>query len=564
MHKVEMADLLLSIVKESILGILALDNTGKVVISNDKALKILNISQPSKTLEGDFLFKYIHHLPQLMDWIADYQVSATQAGVPDIQKQLLIESRVFRLKISQFMSGFLLSFEDVTKSETQKKLLSKTSEKLAALKEQWLDVDFLTKIPNRYHFLSQAEQLINHLSNQESLCLFIFDLTGIDKINDTLGHDAGDQMLCFFSQQLKKVSYTHADLYARLGGDKFCLLHKFTQDSDWIYSEFEEELRRELSISLHIESFEAAISYTSGASLYPLHAKNINDLFKYADIALKQSKTKGQASLYSEQMQTLSRFHLKLNHEIKQAKTLDQFVLYLQPKLDLKTNKITAAEGLIRWQHPEFGLLLPKDFMPMVEQSGIVHDFFLKTLDLAIAHIINLNRQIQVAINLSSKNLYATQLADEVATRLHANNIPPDRLCIELTETAIMANDTQVLTSLDKLQSLGISLALDDFGTGYSSLSHIKSLPINHIKIDRSFVSQMTTSTKDRMIIQSTIELAKNLGLEVTIEGVETRNQLNIVRKMHADFIQGYHLAKAEPLDIIEKFIQQHNNQADS
>jgi diguanylate cyclase (GGDEF)-like protein len=561
MHKVEMADLLLSIVQESILGIVARDNAGKVVISNDKALKTLGIPHPPQKLSGDFFFKYIHHLPQLMDWIADYQVSATQAGIPDIQKQLLIESQVFKLKISQFMSGFLLIFEDLTKSETQKKLLSKTSEELATLKEQWLDVDFLTKIPNRYHFLSRAEQLINHLSRQENLCLFIFDIAGIDKINDTIGHDAGDQMLCFFSQQLKKISYNTSDLYARLGGDKFCLLHKFTEDGNWEYNEFSENLRRELSITLQIENFEASISYTSGASLYPAHAKNISDLFKCADIALKQSKTKGHACLYSEDMQSLSRFHLKLNHEINQKKTLNQFVLYLQPQLDLNSNKITAVEGLIRWQHPEFGLLYPKDFISMLEQSDIIHDFFLTSLDIAIEHILKLNKTIQVALNLSSKNLYNPELVDKIRSRLSKSNLPSHLLCIELTETAIMANDSQALETLERLKQLGIKLALDDFGTGYSSLSHIKSLPINHIKIDRSFVKHMTTSSKDRMIVQSTIELAKNLGLSVTAEGVETQDQMAMIRKMEADYIQGYYVARAAPIEDIEKFIHRHNNQ---
>lgn len=252
---------------------------------------------------------------------------------------------------------------------------------------------------------------------------------------------------------------------------------------------------------------------------------------------------------------TMSHQALKLLQDAERALGNNEFVLFLQPTLNLKENRITTCEALVRWHHPEHGLMLPSDFLPLIERSELIHELVFVTLDLAMQHIVALDRRIRVAVNLSPENLFTPGLIPELEVLFDRYQVSPGLVCLELTETAMIETDEATRSILGRLQGMGIVVSLDDYGTGFSSLSHIRSLPISQIKIDRSFIKNIPSSEKDKMIVRSIMELAENLGLEVVIEGVESEAHWRILRVMGCDMMQGYYIARPQSIEDVRAFI---------
>ncbi len=549
MHKVEMADLLLAIVQKSPIGIVILDHKGKVIVCNENAASTLNIPINANQLTGLFLEDAIPGSSNMKHWIAQ-PYGANDTLYIDTAKKIMR---------SVFMSGYIMmieTFPDAVHANTDNiPTVTKTQSTLE-------NIDTLTGIPNRLYFAQLSEKRLIDLPASSSTRLIIIDLKGLDQVNAALGHDAGDELLRYASLQLKTFCESQDNLYARIGGDKFCILNTHVTAMEWPFKQYTAQLQQALSHPTTIAGFTISAACSIGIAIDTTREKTISELLKLANIACHRSKIVGYPVIFEESLRSLSHQQLKLTNDLKNALKNNEFTLYLQPSLDLNLDKITACEALLRWDHPELGILLPHDFIPILEQSELVHEALFHFLEIVMSHICTLGKTIQVAVNFSPKNLCAPNLINKITTLMRRYAISPNLLCVELTETAMMTADDSAQKTLAQLRSLGVKISLDDYGTGYSTLSRIMSLPIDQIKIDRSFVSNMRFSPKDKMIISSTIELAKNLDLEVVLEGVEYKQQIDMLRSLGADIIQGYYLSTPQPIEKIKAFIEQYNGES--
>ncbi len=301
-----------------------------------------------------------------------------------------------------------------------------------------------------------------------------------------------------------------------------------------------------------VDNCNFSVGISIGIAQCPTHGKDPDTLMRHADIAMYASKNNDQGvTFYEEAIDNNSIKMLTLIDELKKAILTDELELLYQPKIDLRHNKLIGAEALIRWQHPEHGQIFPDQFIPRAEQSGLINDLPHWDLRTAIRQLGEWHEKqlvISVSVNLSAKNLLDPELVPALKRQLELHKVTPNRLYLEITETTIMSDPARSIIVLQELYDIGVKISIDDFGTGYSSLSYLKKLPADEIKIDRSFVMDMEHDVNDAIIVQSTIDLAHNMGLQVVAEGVESEAILDALRKHGCDLAQGYHIAR--PLKI--------------
>ncbi len=426
--------------------------------------------------------------------------------------------------------------------------------------------DTLTGLPNRNLFKDRLDQALSRSTRSgHHTGLLFLDLDRFKEVNDALGHRQGDELIKLIAHRLVSA-VRDADSVARLGGDEFAIIVPDVSNSSTLVvvaERFTELLREPFEINDITVNVEASI----GVALYPDHGEDADTLMQHADIAMYAAKDGGlDYAFYSAESDSNSPVKLALAGELRRAlDNDDELVMYYHPLVDLHTGDVTGVEALIRWNHPTRGFVYPDDFIPLAEQSGLIRPLTLKALDLSLAQCRRWHDQgldLRVAVNLSARNLREPDLPDRVAALLRRHGVPASHLELEVTESGLLSDPDYANTLLCRLSALGIHLALDDFGTGYSSLSYLKNLPVNQLKIDRSFVNNMSEDATDAMIVRSVIDLAHNLGLNVTAEGVETLNQLDHLANLSCDTIQGYHLTKPLPADEIASWVNGYNDQA--
>ena len=436
--------------------------------------------------------------------------------------------------------------------------------------------DQLTSLPNRALFLDRLKQMILlSQRNGEKLGIMLLDLDGFKEVNDTLGHQVGDQVLQQIAARLKlgiRASSTIARVIgedakdgrdskkikisgttlARLGGDEFAILLPNLIDVDGATS-VARRVTELLEPHTEVEGNAIVVAGTLGIAMYPEHGEDAEALLRRADIALYVAKhIHNDFSVYDPVYDTHSVKQLALKAELRTAIEGDQMVLHYQPKLNYKTGCITSVEALVRWQHAERGMIPPDLFIPISEQRGLIGPLTEWVIKKALWQLNQWQRKdifLQVAVNLSSRVLYDLSLPNKIERMLIRANVPPSSLILEITEDATMVDPKRALDIMNRLNDMGLSLSIDDFGTGYSSLGYLKRLPVEEIKIDRSFVMDMEESDNDAKIVRATIDLAHNLGLQVVAEGVETENCLNILKALKCDYAQGYYLSRPIPPD---------------
>ncbi len=423
--------------------------------------------------------------------------------------------------------------------------------------------DTLTGLPNRNLFKDRLEQALarSARSGHQTGLLFL-DLDRFKEVNDALGHKQGDELIKLIAKRLT-TAVRDADSVARLGGDEFAIIVPDVNNSSTLIAvaeRFTELLREPFEINNVTVNVEASI----GVTLYPEHGEDADSLMQHADIAMYAAKDGGlDYAFYSAEHDSNSPIKLALAGELRRALDNDnELEMHYHPLVDLHTGDVTGVEALIRWNHPTRGFIFPDDFIPLAEQSGLIRPLTLKALDIALAQCRKWHDQgldLRVAVNLSARNLRESDLPDRVAALLRRHGVPASHLELEVTESGLLADPEYANTLLHQLSDLGIHLALDDFGTGYSSLSYLKNLPVNQLKIDRSFVNNMNNDATDAMIVRSVIDLAHNLGLKVTAEGVETETQLDHLNSLSCDTIQGYHLTKPLPASLIAEWVTGYN-----
>jgi diguanylate cyclase (GGDEF)-like protein len=379
--------------------------------------------------------------------------------------------------------------------------------------------------------------------------LLLIDLDHFKDINDTLGHHSGDTILCAIAARLARA-VSGTDVVARLGGDEFAVVLRGLRRP----ADAEKVASRVLAVLAEVVEYEGlhlAVGGSIGIACYPQDGTNPEDLLRLADTALYQAKEqRGSVSRYRSDRDDNSVGRITLIAELREAISARQFVLHYQAQVDLASNRVVGAEALARWRHPLRGLLAPDHFIDLVEKSGLVHEFALLILDAAITEAALWYRRgvgVPVSVNLSARNLLDPRLPGDVAGLLMRHGLPADHLVLELTETTMISDATEVEAVLARLRRVGVQLSVDDFGTGYSSLALLQRVAVNEIKVDRSFVSAMTTSESDAAIVRATIELGHGLGVRVVAEGVETLEHVIALRALGCDVAQGWHYGKPAP-----------------
>jgi diguanylate cyclase (GGDEF)-like protein/PAS domain S-box-containing protein len=415
--------------------------------------------------------------------------------------------------------------------------------------------DSLTGLPNRACFRERIEQAIAASRKDGSgFAVLMIDLDRFKDINDTLGHHYGDLLLVELARRLRSV-LRHNDTIARLGGDEFGMLVPDLVERAGGLEPAIERILAALEESFLIDGLPLQVEASIGIAHYPAHGGDVDLLLQRADVAMYLAKQKGAThALYTPELDHHDTSTLTLLSELPRAIRERELVLHYQPKTDAQTGELVGVEALVRWQHPTRGLIGPVEFIPPAERTALIDPLTRFVLDEALAQSKRWQDQghtVNVAVNLSMRNLHDLTLPDQIAKLLRKSNLPSDRLTLEITESTIASDPERTKAVVQQLSQLGVSIAIDDFGIGYTSLSHLARLAVDQIKIDRSFVTNMETDRHDAAIVRSIITLGHDLGLKVTAEGVETKAAHDKLAALGCDIIQGYHVSRPVPADDI-------------
>jgi len=439
--------------------------------------------------------------------------------------------------VSEMMTGTLRHFIGVVRDITERK------EQLKALEYQALHDD-LTGLPNRALLADRLQQAIRSARReQRSLALLLMDLDHFKEINDTLGHHNGDVILQQVAQRMQQLIRS-SDTVARLGGDEFAILLPAADEQH--ASGITDKIIQSVEQPFTLEGQTFVLGASIGIALFPEHGDDGNTLLQRADVAMYFAKRDHLGFAIYDIKQNPHRVeYLSLKGELREAITNRQLALNYQPVIDIQSGRVSGVEALVRWHHPERGLLMPDEFIPLAEQTGLIRKLTLWVLEEAARQSqawIDLGLELRVAVNLSVYNLYDSRFPEQIARIIGAINAQNACLRLEITETAIMSGPSNALEILNRLSAQGVRIAIDDFGTGYSSLAYLKQLPVDELKIDKSFVSGMTVDDNDAVIVRSTIDLAHNIGLRVVAEGVEDESTFHLLAGLHCDAAQGYYM----------------------
>ncbi len=405
--------------------------------------------------------------------------------------------------------------------------------------------DDLTGLANRRAFTAEAERAV---TDQRPFALLMIDLDQFKELNDTLGHHVGDELLRGVGPRLS-ATMRPGDVVARLGGDEFGVLVK---DADTeTGTEAAVRLRAALGRAYSLAGISLHVGASIGIATFPEHAQDASTLLRHADVAMYEAK-RGRLghAVYVSEGDHHSRDRLELAGEMRHALANDELTLNYQPVADLATGRLLGVEALVRWRHPERGLLAPGAFLPAIEHTELMRELSRRVLAMAICQAgawFRLERPWRVAANLSATDLLDRSLVDDVSALLRRYGTPAGRVTLEVTESVLMTDPARAMKVLGELRGLGVQLALDDFGTGWSSLTHLQRMPVHEIKIDRSFVAAMATEANSAAIVSSTVDLAHALGLRVVAEGIEDEATWRRLRAVGCDAAQGYHLSRPVP-----------------
>lgn len=445
-----------------------------------------------------------------------------------------------------------------------KEQLEQLLEKRTAEVDRLAYYDTITELPNRTLFEDRLTQAvaIAKLTDQTLGVLFI-SLDQFKKVNDTLGHGLGDSLLEEFSKRIKSC-ISETDTVARFGSDEFALLRTQIEGTKDVIETIR-ALSQSLKFPFDIEGQEVFATASVGVSLYPLDGEDTQTLLKNAGAALYKAKRSGGANyqFYTADMHDLASRRLALETSLRRAIQNEEFLIHYQPRVSVDSLEVTGVEALVRWQHPQLGLISPSEFIPLAEDTGLIVPIGEWVLRNACTQNKRWQSQgfapIQMAVNICARQLHDQDLAQTVIRILDETGMAPDHLELELTESSIMQNAEVAASVLSRLKAMGIKISIDDFGTGYSSLASLKRLPIDALKIDKSFVSDASIDPDDAALVMAIITLAHNLRLKVIAEGVETEEQLRFLHLLRCDEIQGYLFSKPIPAEALVSLLDSHS-----
>ena len=419
--------------------------------------------------------------------------------------------------------------------------------------EQLSTTDEVTGLANRalwYDRLGTALAVARR-NPGSSVAVMMLDINQFKMYNDSLGHEAGDELLRQIARRLQKV-LRDTDTLARLGGDEFGIVLSFLQDAERAVERVASEVMNALSAPFSYQHRELCLSSAIGISIFPQHGDDAHILASHADSAMYRAKWNAAPYLFyeSDAMASSASEHLQFSGQLHGALEREEFELHYQPKIDLVSGETCGVEALLRWQHPQQGLVLPKQFIPVAEQLGMITPITDWVLETALEHSKRWavgDKPMPVSVNVSARSFQSPGLVSRIRQSLQRSGLQGESLEIEITEGTLMAELEEGARILDSLKELGVSIAIDDFGTGYSSLSYLSRLPIDTLKIDQSFLEGMDSNPRDAAVVRSIIELGHNLNCKVVAEGVEDEVVHSLLQSLGCDFVQGFHISKPLP-----------------
>ena len=533
-----------------------------IVLSTDGIIQYTSRSSermlgyPSDTLAGESIFTYVHEedADALRDTLAQ---TFAQPGISDTIKFRLrsateewhvLEASSITLPEKGQPLRAIVNARDVTEHEAQS----------AALKHQSLH-DALTGLPNRALFNESFTDAL-HLAQEKGrrLTLLYIDLDRFREINDTFGYRWGDVILQQVAPRLQGA-LRKSDTLGRLNGDEFVVLLPSVGDMAGA-TRLARRMLQVLEAPFLVEGHKVTVSASIGIVFFPDNGEDVETLMRRADMTMHLAKEAGSGYAFytQEQEDRYNPNRLVLISDLRQAIEQEQLLLYYQPKADIASKVVSQVEALIRWQHPQQGLIPPDRFIPLAEQTGLIRSISRWALNEGIrqCHMWRQNGvELHVAVNLSMRDLQDAQLPRTIAGLLESWAVLPTSLEVEITETAIAADMESTLKTLSELRAMGVSVAIDDFGTGYSSLALLRRLPLNTLKVDKSFVQGLTTDENDAAIVRATIELGHNLGLKIVAEGVEDQATWDALAALGCDIVQGYLLSRPIPPSDLTKWL---------
>jgi diguanylate cyclase (GGDEF)-like protein/PAS domain S-box-containing protein len=535
---------------------LLVDLQGRITQANHFALDTLAYNE--KALLGMHLSRLVpaEDRATLRDTLD--RLTQRSGNVARSERRLLSQTGVeiwtnFHIVLQRSESGdplyFIIQLADITDLKHSQ-----------ARMEQMAFYDTLTNLANRRLFGNRLEHAIQHAARSGTRAALLYlDLDQFKRVNDTLGHEAGDELLCEVARRLTE-SVRQEDTVARPGGDEFTILLydiNVPSDAGTVAEKILEQMRRPITISGH----QLVVTTSIGITIIPDDSVEANVLTKNADLAMYRAKERGRNNYqyFSEEMNTVAQTKLKTENELRQALEHSQFELFYQPKVDIRDNRIVGVEALIRWHHPERGLLTPDQFIAVAEETGAIVGigaWVIRRACLAAQELSARNgARLQVGVNISPRQFRDPNLIRTVRRCIREAQIDPAQLELEITETMLMEDAEAARFTIERLSELGVRLAIDDFGTGYSSLNYLKRFPIDTVKIDRSFVMEIPASSDDMAITTAVIAMAHRLDLEVVAEGIETLEQLKFLADQQCEYGQGYLFSKPVPLAEVAKLL---------
>jgi diguanylate cyclase (GGDEF)-like protein/PAS domain S-box-containing protein len=440
---------------------------------------------------------------------------------------------------------------------TQRKVAESALVAQSQLNEYQAVHDALTDLPNRTLFRQRIQHGVARSEEDGDFAVVIMDLDRFKEVNDSMGHHAGDALLIEVARRVESALRT-SDMVARLGGDEFGLLLSTPSNAAGLVTVLD-RVREAVEAPIVFHDLPLAISASMGVASYPDHGRDVETLLRSADVAMYAAKRSDLPfAVYDSTHSQSDPSRLTLVAELRRALQRRELVLYYQPKAGLASGAVDSVEALVRWNHPDRGLVFPDAFIPLAQETGLIRPLTQYVLEEAIRQCRAWQAEgieLSVSVNLSARNLLDVEFPDQVERMLESSGLDPARLELEITETTMLNDGARTKAALDRLSALGVRISIDDFGTGYSSLSYLRQLPISEIKIDRSFVMNMDNCEDDAVIVRSTIDLGRNLGLKVVAEGVESEAVWQQLRRLGCTAAQGYYLTRPVPADELRDWL---------
>ena len=542
-------------------GMLLMDLDGKIIDSNPAIQELLGHSHGE--LVGRRTSEFVH--PDDRHEARAAYVRMIADGESSLRMQhrfvgrdgevLWVDASASLVRDSDGHKSFAVGMmQDITqRKEAEAALLSQS-----ALNEHQALHDALTGLANRTLLRNRIDHAVKARRRTDArAAVLVMDLDGFKEINDSLGHAAGDELLVELGRRLKAALRT-SDTVARLGGDEFGVLLPQASVPDDVLRAVE-RMQGAIETPITLQGLSLSLEASIGIALYPDDGKDVETLLRCADGAMYHAKAeKSGWAFYQSSHVRQDTVRLTLMGDLRRALDQHELVLYYQPKAVLADGEVHAVEALLRWNHPVRGLVPPDDFIPMVQQTGLIKPLTLYVIDEALRQCRSWQDdglRLAIAVNLSARNLVDAEFPTQVAGLLERWNVEPALLEFEITESAMLADPTRTKLILEHLSAMGIRLSIDDFGTGYSSLAYLKRLPVSEIKVDRSFVMNMDENEDDATIVRSTIDLGRNLGLDVVAEGVESEQVWNRLKALGCTAAQGYYLSRAVPAPELQAWL---------